>query len=151
MPPPFRRPVPSKNPFAFPAVPLRNAVTARAERASVLCGKYSSTCRRVLKYSPQSTIRNAARRSSADMETAPRMPPTETPRLHNHTFGISKNKNPRHTPCTRLPRTEDKAYRRNRQKCTDEPTAPSNRNIKSLHKEMRKSPLNPVFLYVIKS
>ena len=37
----------------------------RAERAGVLCGEDSSTLRQVLEYSPQSTIRDSARRPSA--------------------------------------------------------------------------------------
>ena len=40
--------------------PVRFAALRHAEAVGVLCGKYSSTLRQVLEYSPQSTIRNRA-------------------------------------------------------------------------------------------
>ena len=42
----------------------RTTPSSRAAPRSVLCGKYSSTCRRVLVRSPQGTIRRSASRSS---------------------------------------------------------------------------------------
>ena len=42
----------------------RTTPSSRAAPRSVLCGKYSSTCRRVLECSPQGTIRRSASRSS---------------------------------------------------------------------------------------
>ena len=49
----------------FPPVPSRKAGKRLAERGIVLAAKYSSTCRRVLKYSPQSTLTGSARPDGA--------------------------------------------------------------------------------------
>ena len=47
------------------AVVLRKAEKCLAENRIVLCGEYSSTCRRVLKCSPQSTLAPSTRSSLA--------------------------------------------------------------------------------------
>ena len=61
-----------------------------AESGIVPCGKYSSTCRRVLNYSPQSTPAAPARRRGPSGTNEPpthvcRTPPARTPtRVHRH-------------------------------------------------------------------
>ena len=59
------------------AVP-RKAAGRLAEARIVLCGKYSSTCRRILEYSPQSTpAESARRRALPGKPRASRPPPAQ--------------------------------------------------------------------------
>ena len=75
---------------SYPARAAQQAGKRLAESRIVLCGKYSSTCRRVLKYSPQSTPAAPARRRGPSGTNEPtthvcRTPPARTPSQgHRH-------------------------------------------------------------------
>ena len=75
--------------------PVPRAAQHRAARASVLCGEYSSTCRRVLEYLAESTARHPAWRLSGLRGrtaggTGTKLPPIPVPRRV-----ISQTRHPR--------------------------------------------------------
>ena len=75
---------------SYPALTAQQAGKRLADSRIVLCGKYSSTCRRVLNYSPQSTPAAPARRRGPSGTNEPtthvcRTPPARTPSQgHRH-------------------------------------------------------------------
>ena len=74
----------------------------RAERAGVLCGEHSSTLRQVLEYSPQSTIRDSARRPSAFTVPARRFPLPRPRDCHTPPPDIRRSEAARKIPPSRL-------------------------------------------------